>query len=63
MLFIMSVEKRQSHKEGNNRSSKDIASVLQERLAQVEYDEEQATGERREIMLDMKDRVRVPYSQ
>ncbi|XP_059172104.1 histone-lysine N-methyltransferase SETDB1-B-like isoform X2 [Physella acuta] len=55
-------EKRQSHKEGNNKSSKDIASVLQERLAQVEYDEEQATGERREIMLDTKDRVRVPYT-
>ncbi|KAH9499961.1 Histone-lysine N-methyltransferase SETDB1-B [Bulinus truncatus] len=57
-------EKKQTNNANPGRSSKDIASVLQERLStttQVEYDEELATGERIEKVLEIKGRPRVSF--
>ncbi|CAL1549016.1 unnamed protein product, partial [Lymnaea stagnalis] len=62
---VQGVSVRQNNNGRNSRNSKDIASVLQERLStdntQVEYDEEQLTGERKDVQLDLSDRVRKPF--
>ncbi|BFZ05005.1 hypothetical protein BsWGS_08044 [Bradybaena similaris] len=58
-----SKDKSQPGQPSDSRPAKDIASILQERLAsaEVEYDEESATGERKEVRLEPSEVPRKPF--